>query len=199
MPLPDHRTELAITDMVYARLPFLSRTDANATKISNLILEVMSELDVCFYIDETNDSEPPVSWVGDESKYVLNQRVVIADVVAVYLLIFKVVQETGGLATVDGDGTNEGKFLSKTKAGSVEVEWEQIDTKKGGGLTGSSEGLIKMYQESASRRGRAIGCTISWDLQAMLVECQRCRTLPPFIVGKFSTDHGAVTENKGRA
>lgn len=186
MPAPDHGLiELYITQMVYNRLPFLAVTPANDEIISMFILEVMYELEMCFRVDE-NLPEGDPSNIGKEEVYSMPQRAVIADVVAVNILVMKIAANMGGLAVGAEDGTNNSKFLSRTKAGSVEVEWEQFDTKKGGGLFSSAETLLKLYQSAASRKAGMLGCGICWDLAGMTISCGMYKEVAPFIVVSHS-------------
>jgi len=168
---PDHRrNDLYIQEMVYNRLPFLARTDNNNTLISTYTYEVMLELEVCFQVD-ADLAEGEQSNVGNEAVYSMPQKVIIADVVAVEIIIMKIAGNMGGTATGDEDGTNQSKYLKKAKAGSVETEWDQFDVKKGGALTSSSDALLKMYQQSASRKSSLLGCTICWGTDGMEVSC----------------------------
>lgn len=183
MAAPDHTQDLQITQMVYNRLPFLAQTAGNASLISMFILEVMYELEICFKVDLLDPIPvPPATNIGVEEIYTIPQRVIIADVVAVQILIMKLALNMGGAASGTDDGINTGKFLKKTKAGSVEVEWEQTDTKKGGGLFTSAESLLKLYQQSASRKSHALGCGICWGDNGMEISCGCNKELHPFMV-----------------
>ena len=182
MAAPDHSTQdLYITQMVYNRLPFLAVTATNDALISMFILEIMYELEICFKVDK-DLAEGDTSNIGKEEKYSMQQRAVIADIVAVNILIMKIASNMGGVPVGDADGTNTNKFLKRTKAGSVEVEWEQFDTKKGGGLFSSAETLLKLYQASAARKAGLLGCGICWDATGMTIACGCNKEMSPFIV-----------------
>lgn len=163
MPLPIHTGEdLSIMDMVLNRLKFLLNTPENTAILSIYTIEIMSELEQCFRVDKDLPIVPPdTTNIGNENKYTLPQRVVIADLVCVYVLMAML---TGNMAgTVDGNGdpvAPSPKVLTRTKAGSVEVEWEQFDVKKGAGLYTTSESLMDIYKKSAIRKARALGCII---------------------------------------
>jgi|AntAceMinimDraft_13_1070369.scaffolds.fasta_scaffold01517_5 hypothetical protein len=194
MAVTDYRKDLDIATMVFNRLPFLTNNTGNLTKLGEVILEVMSELEVCFMINTLRPEGETDSWVGYEEKYLLEQRVVVADVVAVYLLLYRMIAETGGVSDGTKDGTAEGKYLKKTKAGSVEVEWDQIDSKKGG-MSSSVDGLLEMYQASARRKASLIGCMISWDNADMIVDRERNIEMPFIVVSDCGCNDGGSIQN----
>lgn len=194
MAVVDYRKDLDIATMVFNRLPFLTNNAANLTKLGEVILEVMSELEMCFMVNNLRPEGETDSWVGFEEKYSIEQRVVIADVVAVYLLLYKMIATTGGVSDGTADGNSEGKYLKKTKAGSVEVEWDQIDSKKGG-LNSSGDGLLKMFKESARRKASLLGCIISWDNADMLVDRERSIEMPFIVVSDCCCNEGGGIQN----
>lgn len=181
MATVDYRQDLDIRKMVFNRLPFLADNPNNIARLGETVLEVMSELELCFLINSKRPEGTTDTWVGWEEKYSIDQRSIIADVVTVYLLMHKALAETGGTASGASDGTTEGKFLKKTKAGSVEVEWDQVDSKKGG-MMSSSEDLITMYKESARRKAAKLGCTITWDNDDLIIDRESDMHYPMLVV-----------------
>ena len=184
MALTNHFKELDIISMVYQRITFLSQVATNNALISQVTLEVMSELDYCFKIDATL-LEGETTNLGDEVKYSVPQRIIIADVVSVYLLQAKIMAETGGTATDTADGVATNKLLSATVAGSVEAEWEQVDASKGGLLT-TANGLLDLYRNSSRMKMDRLGCTLAWNDEQMQNDLSKNRDMMPFIVVPFS-------------
>jgi len=184
MALPNHFKELSITDMVYQRIVFLSKVDSNDELISQVILEVMSGLDYCFNIDAVLEDLVETN-IGNEAKYSLPQRIIIADVVSVALLEAKVVGSTGGVASDTEDGVANNKLLTATVAGSVEAEWEQTDARKGG-LATSAEHLLGLYRDSSRIKMAQLGCTLAWTEEQMQADLDRPRCMAPFLVVPYS-------------
>lgn len=145
-----------ITAGVYARISFLTVTDPNTAIIGGYIAEVMQELESCFKIG-IEDSE----LVGDDANYNGAQKSLIMDMVAVYMLQ-RIAAENASAAeneTTEGAGT----FIKKAKAGTVEVEYEQLDSKKGSAgstLVLKAGELITMYRQHADRKAGAMGCVL---------------------------------------
>lgn len=199
MPQPIHTGEdLAIYQMVLNRLPFLSDTEKNTSLVSNFTLEVMHELEPCFRVDK-NVSETDPTHVGDEQYYSIPQKAVIADVVSCYILILQMLANMAGVADVDSGLTaTNNKFLSRTKAGSVEVEWEQFDVQKGSGMLMSPDALLGMYRKSAMRKARALGCIIDvCDDCSTAVELMQDYDVAPFKVVTL-TDCGCPSSTPER-
>lgn len=159
--MADHRSSLDIFTMVFNRLPFLYDNGTNRTLISNYALEIMSELETCFGVDNVTPAPVP-SNIGDESKYKLSQLVVVADLVAVYLLLKFMALNSGGVGTLGGSSPTPAvtKFLKKTKAGSVEVEWDAVNFKDSVGMYTNGDALVKLYRSSAIRKALNLGCVI---------------------------------------
>lgn len=163
MAITNHRQENAnktIYDMVLARLPFLEDSERNQQLLSLLTFEVMNELELCFKVTVLADGTIDETRLGDEQYYSVIMKSIIADIVSVYVLLLKGVGSRfdGSTETDTGAGA---RYMSKTKAGSVEVEWDQFDSKKMGAtwLLGT-QGLIDQYRQSAIRKARTLGCVI---------------------------------------
>jgi hypothetical protein len=162
--IPDHNaSDLSVYKMVLNRLPFLADTDTNAELISAFTMEVMMELETCFNIRITPETlVEDLARVGVEANYTLLQKMIVADIVAVYILMLEVTKATVG--AVDDMGvpvtTPLTTFLKRAKAGSAEVEYGQFDISKGAGMSTSGMNLMTMYKKSAMRRARNLGCII---------------------------------------
>lgn len=137
--------------MVLNRIPFLADTDNNKALIGSFIYEVMWELNVCFGLPEEQ--------IGNDDNYNTIQRSIIADITCLYILMMKMLANVGGDASNPG-GPVGGKYVSRTKAGSVEVEFKQFDLTKDAGLYSSGTGLFEMFKKSAIRKAAGLGCVI---------------------------------------
>lgn len=179
--LQSHAANIPIIKMVLNRLPFLQDTEGNRAILSQFIYEVMGELEPCFKID-LDLPEGDESRIGDEQYYNVAQRGVIADIVAYYMILLAMGAATGGTGE---DEAAAGTYLKRAKAGSVEVEYAQFDTKTGSlGFLSSGDKLIEMFLNSAVRKAYAMGCILAITPDGIEVTCEACTTLP-FITGKF--------------
>lgn len=169
----DYRQDLTIEQMVYKRLPFLASTEGNNSVIGEFALEVMHELNYCFRIESEQ--------IGNESEYIIIKRSIIADVICVYLLISKATGSTAGIAQGVTDGTTEAKILTKTVAGSVEVEWEQSEANSGGMITTANK-LLESFKLSSRRKAKSIGCNIAWTNEDLELDQELGGVPAPFIV-----------------
>jgi len=144
MALPIHIGEdLSVQMLVLNRLPFLSDTLKTTTSLGMYTIEIMAELEPCFRVDELPIEPPATTNIGDENKYSLAQRVVVADLVCVYVLMGLIVGNMAGTINEEGElVAGSPKILTRTKAGSVEAEWEQFDIKKGAGLYTTADDLL---------------------------------------------------------
>lgn len=175
----NHYKDLTIYEMVLNRLPFLLDTDKNKNRVSEFTLEVMAELEVCFRIDK-DLPQGHLSRVGDENYYSIIQRTIIADIVAVYIIMLQMMANLAGVADASsGITANSNKFLSHAEAGSVNVSWEQFDINKASGLVLTGEKLLMLYKKSAIRKAHSIGCLIDiCDDCTLAVELMMNHTLP---------------------
>jgi hypothetical protein len=109
--------------------------------------------------------------VGNEEFYNVVMRTILADLVAVQILILV------GLG-VDFTSTVEGTlvqskglttFVKKAKAGSAEVEYEQFDLKKDTASSlMSSTSLLDFYKFQAIRKAHSLGCIIDINTDGAL-------------------------------
>lgn len=176
MSYPNHNQELTIYAMVRNRLPFLDDTVGNTTLISQFTLEVMYELEPCLRIRITGDTQD-LTRVGDEANYSVLQRSLIADIVAIYIILMRSADNVEG-----STGSAVGTFLSKAKAGSVEVEYTEFDIANAGSLSISSEGLREALMSAAKRKARNMGCIIDiCDDCSIFIESVNTVSVVPFI------------------
>lgn len=176
--LPNHNNpDLSIYQMVRNRLPFLEDSPANESIVSSFTLEAMYQLELCFKVRFVEGVED-WSRVGDEANYSVMQRSIIADVVAVYVLSFTAALNANPAAGSQALGT----FLSKAKAGSAEVEYDQFDIKKTSLMSLNAESLISTYKKSAINKGLQIGCLFDMCDDCSIMWLDRQLVVPPFIV-----------------
>lgn len=160
------RPDLTILVMVFNRLPFLDSDDVpTQDTVKDFIFEVMHELEPCFQIGADN--------VGLEQYYTYTQQSIIADVVAVYILMYQAATNAQG---TPGSAPTT-RYLKRAKAGSAETEWGQFSTKDGVGLFITADGLIDRYKKSAARKARNLGCIL--DI------CDDCTAQDPAYQGVY--------------
>lgn len=189
MAAPNHNTnntEFYVHNMVFDRLPMLEDNQTNKDKLGRFTLEIMYELEPCFRAKAKTDP-PAEANIGNETNYDIRQRSVVADLVAVKVLMFHInSQMFGDNSAGTGTGTgNPNKVLTKAKAGSAETAWEQFDIKKS--ATGmSATDLMDKYKKDAIRKAHALGCLIDIceDCTMAVQSMQAGATLKPFIVSK---------------
>lgn len=191
MPLVTvHNQDLSITQMVLNRLTFVLAIDNNYAIISSFIWEVCNQYETCLKVSIVTDPETgeitiDLARIGDEQYYSVLQRSLIADIVCIYMLEKISLQISSGLDD-NGLPINASTFLSKAKAGSVEVEYTQFDTKKGGSsLSTTVSEALKGFRQSAFQKGIQAGCLLDVCNECM----ERYNELagqttpsPPFIV-----------------
>lgn len=170
-----NNADLTILLMVRNRLTFLEAGDPTDQRIKDMVLEIMAELEPCLRVTEvdwyntqasTEESTPPWPVVptpaklGHEEFYTVSMRALIADLVAVYMLMFISAANTNDGGTAGGAGMT---YLKRAKADVVEVEWGQLDAVVAGGLSGlrlDVKALLQYYMDSANRKARKLGCVL---------------------------------------
>lgn len=163
-------TSLTIIDMVRFRLPFLSTSPEVQAQIRAFILEVMEDLEPCLRVsqvdwnntqnDPTNATPPwPVipspGKVGREQYYTIPMMGMIADLVAVQILMQIAAENANG--GTDGSSVS-GTYMKKAKADVVEVEWglaTGVDR-----LSLATDKLIDLYHSSAKIKALKFGCVL---------------------------------------
>lgn len=151
MGTPSRRT---IAQLVKTRLPYLkNRTDLD-DDIQIYAEEVMGTLEG-FLSDKTEAMCDMGVDIFEEAIYPTNEKSLMADVVAVHLLLQRSTEILGGKA--DGTRDTAPNFLKSAKAGTVEAEFEQADLRKGAAdLRTSSEALIEELIKNAKAKARAL-------------------------------------------
>lgn len=167
---------LSIYTMVRNRLPVLADDDINKLLVSQFILEVMHEINPCLMVDD--------SLIGIESNYTVIQQSIIADIVCAYILLSIFVQNMGGGAEDDVTGENSGgnTFLSKAKAGSVEVEFDKFSIKDSAILATTGPALLESFKRSAIKKAGNLGCIIDICDDCSISILSDQSILKPFIV-----------------
>lgn len=165
MPEINHNNDISIYQMVQNRLPFFTASDDNETLASHHTMEIMHTLNVC--LDKAADE------VGQEGNYSVAEQSLIADLVSVSLI-----QNIGSTAL--SDDSSAGTFVSKAGAGSAQVEFEQIDQRKGSTNLGYTD-LMGRLMKSAINKGLKLGCIVSYT-DGVLDVCGICPTPAPFRV-----------------
>jgi len=185
-----HNQDLSITQMVLNRLTFVLPNDNNFTIISSFIWEVCNQYETCLKVSIVTDPDTgeitiDVARIGDEQYYSVLQRSLIADIVCVYMLEKIALQISSGLDDA-GLPVNASTFLSKAKAGSVEVEYTQFDTKKGSSsLSMTVTDGLKSFRQSAFQKGIQAGCLLDICNECMdryMELAGQTTPSPPFIV-----------------
>jgi hypothetical protein len=146
--------------MVLNRLSFLPDTPETEQLVNDYFYEVAWEMEPCFRIAVLPDGTIDESRVAVEANYSVAQLSICADLIAVYILMQVSAFNASGGADADTGATATLSFLSRAKAGSAEAEWTQLDTSKAEVLALDADKIISMYQQSAARKARNMGCII---------------------------------------
>ena len=191
--LPNHNTEdLTVYQMVLNRLPFLVDNTGNKKLLSHFTLEVMNELEPCFRVRFNPDTNAEqFTRVGDEQFYSVLQRSVVADIVSMYIVLLKATETSAGDA--DTGVTASPTFMSKVKAGSVEVEYDQFKLKDSTLMAIETEALLSTFKKNAIRKAGQLGCVIDIcdDCSINLLETAMHTTnIPALRVSSWNSDCG---------
>lgn len=140
----------------------MAQTPANDAVIDGFFQEECWEMQKCFQIGyDATTGETDLALVGVEANYDTLKKSILADLVCMYIVMLTIAINTTGLAEGATPPTpGVVKFLSKSKAGSVDVEWKQIDYKNSVGLFAGGADFMAMWKSSASRKARTFGCII---------------------------------------
>lgn len=180
MAFPNHNTdnaELTVYKMVLNRLPYLTDNPTNESLISAFTLEAMHELEPCYRVRFTEDGTEDWTRVGDEALYTVMQRSIIADLVAIYIIMTTMVATTGG-----SSGTpNLTTYIKKAKAGSVEVEYDQFKVKDGAMLSIDGKSLLEKLKADIMRKSRTQGCTFDICDDCTIALAGQNNVAPPFM------------------
>lgn len=175
----DHTSStLAIWTMVRNRLPFVADTVGNQTLVSNFILEIMHQLELCFQIGADDPAD-----IGIEANYTVLQQSIIADVVAIQMLIVAGAEAAGGNADEATEAVNT--FLKKAKAGSVEVEFGPFEINKHASFAMSGIQLMAYLKRNAINKAAQIDCIIDICDDCSLKFLNDNVIIPPFNVVEY--------------
>lgn len=183
--MPDHNQTLDVKQMVRNRLPFLEDTPANTTLLSQFTLEAMYELDLCFRIRIDSNGDEVWARVGDEANYNVMQKSIVADLVAIYVLMVAFMETAAGNVSTNTAALQT--FLKKAKAGSVEVEYDQFDLKKGT-FSIDTKTMLDKIKGDLMRKARGQGCIFDICDDCSLAWQTQNTVIPPF--GVFGGDCG---------
>lgn len=168
--MPNHANpDATIYSIVLSKLPFVSDNETNEALISGFTYDAMLELEVCFKIGDN---------LGDEDYYSPAQKQVIASIVAAYVLYTQVLtnmqasQSSSPLAT----------YISKAKAGSAEVEYDQLDASKSLIMNMSAKDALGFYQKDAIRKAAKLGCIFDFCDDCTMQFFEKANPVKPFIV-----------------
>lgn len=107
--------------MVKARLPFFDDTKPKvADAYATIKAEVMDTLYKLFYPEDDIVTNP--TWQDDESRYNNMQKMMVADIISILLLLRRSLEDSSG---IDDEGNvSDGTIIKKAKGGDAEVEFE---------------------------------------------------------------------------
>jgi hypothetical protein len=165
----DHSVpDLTIYQRVLNRLPFLVNDPQNESLISAWTYEVMWQLEPCFRI--AKQVEPAdESIIGKEQYYKPPFQAIIADVVAIYILMSLATARAGNgtphpsdAATVQNQlsVTGGALFVKSAKAGSASTEFAQVSIDKVSFFAMNAGDLLKTIKEKAKNLAQTYGCPI---------------------------------------
>lgn len=168
MPTTNHAATIGVIDMLANRLTFLDFTDSSLdTLSSNFIAEAMHELNVCLSKEDAQ--------VGNEANYSFAEKSLLADVVAVQLLMNQSIKNIYGTVGNVTDVNAVDKFVKSAGAGSAKVEFEQVDNKKSSSKVLGLDTLIDMYRSAAVRKGHKLGCDLVFlENGGLEISCGSC-------------------------
>lgn len=155
--------------------------DANYNEelISRFILEMMVILQSCYNID------PPAN-VGDEQYYNDLQKIVLAELVAYYLVFWATVGNSQGGMNVSGDSSlpTGGRYVKSASADGLSTTWEYLNIKNTAFLAMDAEKIMAQFKANACQYGKQLGCEIEICNGAVSCKCSIKMINTPFIVAK---------------
>ncbi len=186
----DHATTgntLLVYNMVRNRLPSIADNAGNMLLLSNFTWELMNQLEVCFQIATAKGTIPEdLTRIGHEENYSALQQSILADLVACLILMMNLSSSAGGSSS-----TGTGTFLKAAKAGSAEVEYDQIDSSKIYGSVVGKESLLNFYKKGAINKASQLGCVIEiCDDCSINVGLAATTNIQPFITFHGGDCHG---------
>jgi hypothetical protein len=124
----------------------------NEQQVSRYILEMMYVLQPCFQIDPATD-------IGDESKYNMLQRLVIAELVCYYIVLLQSSANVQGAAGTQS-GAAPQKYVQSSSANGVSVTWAYLSLNNAPYLALNAEKLMNQFKYQAACFGKQLGCQI---------------------------------------
>lgn len=155
-------------EMIKGRLTFLEDDPEIQNRCGMFILETMYAVNKCFKVGYLEDGTIDDSQIGDEVNYTYLQRSIIADIVSCLILMTISTAmtasgsgETAGTTASSSSSSGGAIFLKKAKAGSAEVEYDQVDASKAATLAMNGASLLASFKSGASRKMMAeYGCLL---------------------------------------
>jgi len=158
----------SVNEMVKLLLPYLTVTDDDAIELWKQVTFVL--LQPCT-LKVTPDLE-------NEATYSLIQKALVADLVALQMLISKSIATTTGSSSESVYNTAGATFLKKAKAGTAEAEFDLL-SKNNYNLSQDAKDIYMGIVDLAKMKALALGCNRITILFGMPTEYL---IIPPFIV-----------------
>ncbi len=112
-------------------------------------------MEKCFAI---SSKEAPNNVIGVEANYSVIQQSIIADLTCLQMFLVAASEAVGGNAADSTEALNT--FLSRAKAGSVEVEFEAFSLKDNPTMAMSGAQLFAYFKRNAINKAAQLGCMI---------------------------------------
>lgn len=128
----------------------------NEKLISRFIYQMMVQLNSCF---EKTDAE-----LGDEQYYSDLQRMLIAEMVAYYIVLLQSMANsgggTGGVTSSESSSTQDQLYVKSAKTGETTVTWDVFDIKKSAFLSMDAAASMEYFKSNALCLAKALGCQL---------------------------------------
>ena len=177
----NYNNDSPLLDRVYVKLPFLSKTDANDTLVSQLVYENMTFLETIFGVRfVVNDLGNPIevwSRVGNSDNYNPIQLQIIQHLTCSQVLATVATNQFN----TESD-PSKGAFLKKAQAGSANAEYEQFDLNKSLYASVKPMELIKQFSKQATQLAYQLGYSIDFSDPFAVALFEQPVSLPFIIV-----------------
>lgn len=147
----------------------------NEQLISRYIFQMMTQMQPCFQIPDAD--------FGDETKYSLTQKMILADLVAWYILFRQVLINTEGDSANPNAPAPPTRYISSAKAGEVSTNWSYIKLSDTGKAVLSAKDMMAAFKENAVCLARQLGCVIEICADGS-ISCS-CTNASPIIENGF--------------
>jgi len=145
--------------MLRNRLPFIKDTENNKQLLSELTLEIMWELEGCLKASDPGTGILDNSRIGQEMYYNIPQKSVVADMLAVRLLVQQSIKSSSGYVDETGAAVaSEKTFIKEGMAGSAKVVFDQFDVNTQAVSSLAMTSTLSNLQSEVVRKLRAFGC-----------------------------------------